>query len=382
MKSEARLTVFESIAMIVGNSIGTGIVAVPYLAAKNNLATVLWMVALGYVVNVIMHLIIAELSYNNGGAQLVKCFENELFSGKLRQVFTWIVFGVYGLATLIGVSGNINGGAQILVNWFGLPLMAGQIIYYLLAAAVVFAGMKAVGVAQKYAVLVMLAVVAAMTAGTFTGTLNPMVSSELKINNMLGLYSMVVFATSANFAMPQIVKGLDGDAKKIRTTIFVGFAVSSLLVLIVTATVLIGTGGDVSKELAYMELGEHIGAWAVIVAGLFSLIALLTTFWAQTLGLRDIVHEQVSTGKNLSWLIATLPSLLFALFGVNSFIVLTRLTGGVTILMSIMLIISYGKSRRNAGGSPICGFAGRLPFRAIMLLSTIASAIGSVIKLS
>ena len=53
--------------MIVGNSIGTGIIAVPYLATKNSMLDVVWMVALAYIVNVILHLIISELSYNNGG---------------------------------------------------------------------------------------------------------------------------------------------------------------------------------------------------------------------------------------------------------------------------------------------------------------------------
>ncbi len=199
---------------------------------------------------------------------------------------------------------------------------------------------------------------------------------------MLGLYSMIVFATSANYAIAQVVKGLDGNVKEIRTTIFTGFGISSILVLVVTTTVLIGTGGQCSKELAYMELGEHIGGWAIVVAGIFSLVALLTTFWAQTLGLRDIVHEQINTGNKLSWLIATAPSLLFALFGVNSFIVLTRIMSGVSILMSIALILTYGKSRKRAGSSPICGIVGRLPFQILMLVSTIISAIGAVIPLS
>lgn len=381
MESEAKLTRFEAIAMIVGNSIGTGIVAVPFLATRNNLVTVIWMVLLGYIINVIMHLIIAELSYNNGGVQLVKSFENELFTGRFKQLFTWLVFGVYGLAIIIGVSGNINGGAQIFVNWFHIPFVAAQIIYYCIAAVVVFVGMKAVGIAQKYAVFAMLAIVLAMTIGTFTGTLSSTTFASLNVNNMLALYSMIVFATSANYAIAQVVKGLDGDVKAIRSTVFIGFAISSVLVLVVTTTVLIGTGGYCSKELAYMELGEHIGPWALILAGVFSLVALLTTFWAQTLGLRDIVHEQVHTGNRISWLIATMPSLLFALFGVSSFIVLTRIMSGVSILMSIMLIITYGRSRRRAGSSPICGFAGRMPFQILMLISTIVSAVGAVIPL-
>ena len=68
--SEAKLTMAESVSMIMGNSIGTGIIAVPYLATKNSLLDVVWMVLIAYAVNVILHLIIAELSLNNGGVQI------------------------------------------------------------------------------------------------------------------------------------------------------------------------------------------------------------------------------------------------------------------------------------------------------------------------
>lgn len=381
MNSEAQLTTFEAISMIVGNSIGTGIIAVPYLAVRNSMWDVVWMVALSYVVNVILHLIIAELSYNNGGVQLVKSFEGELFHGKMKKIFSWIMFVVYGLAIMVGVSGNINGGAQIFVNWFGLPLWAAQLIYYLIAGSVVFMGMKAVGIAQKYSVALLLIIVAVMTAGTFLRPLNTLYTAPFHINNLLALYSMVVFATSANQAVIQVVKGLNGDSKRIRKTIFTGFGLSSLFVLVVTLTVLLGTKGAVDKELAYMQLGESIGGWALILAGIFSLFALLTTFWSNTLALRDVVHEQVGTGNRVSWLIATVPCILFAVFGVSSFIVLTRIMSGVVVLVSIMLVLTYGKSRKKVGSSPICGIFGTVPFQVLMMVSTIVSAVGAMLPL-
>ena len=381
MNSEAQLTTFEAISMIVGNSIGTGIIAVPYLAIRNSMWDVVWMVALSYVVNVILHLIIAELSYNNGGVQLVKSFEGELFHGKMKKMFSWIMFVVYGLAIMVGVSGNINGGAQIFVNWFGLPLWAAQLIYYLIAGSVVFMGMKAVGIAQKYSVALLLIIVAVMSAGTFLRPLNTLYTAPFHINNLLALYSMVVFATSANQAVIQVVKGLNGDSKRIRKTIFTGFGLSSLFVLVVTLTVLLGTKGAVDKELAYMQLGESIGGWALILAGIFSLFALLTTFWSNTLALRDVVHEQVGTGNRVSWLIATVPCILFAIFGVSSFIVLTRIMSGVVVLVSIMLVLTYGKSRKKVGSSPICGIFGTVPFQVLMMVSTIISAVGAMLPL-
>ena len=381
MNSEAQLTTFEAISMIVGNSIGTGIIAVPYLAVRNSMWDVVWMVAFAYIVNVILHLIIAELSYNNGGVQLVKSFEGELFHGKMKKIFSWIMFIVYGLAIMVGVSGNINGGAQIFVNWFGLPLWAAQLIYYLIAGSVVFMGMKAVGIAQKYSVALLLIIVAVMTAGTFLHPRNTLYTAPFHINNLLALYSMVVFATSANQAVIQVVKGLNGDSKRIRKTIFTGFGLSSLFVLVVTLTVLLGTKGAVDKELAYMQLGESIGGWALILAGIFSLFALLTTFWSNTLALRDVVHEQIGTGNRVSWLIATVPCILFAIFGVSSFIVLTRIMSGVVVLVSIMLVLTYGKSRKKVGSSPICGIFGTVPFQVLMMVSTIVSAVGAMLPL-
>jgi amino acid permease len=382
IQSEADFTIFEATCMIVGHSIGTGIIAVPFLATKNSLRDVILMVIVAYFINVVLHLIIAELSYNNGGAQLVKSFEGELFKGKAKKIFSWVMFIVYGLAIVVGVSGNINGGAMIIWNWMDVPFAIAQILYYLIAGIVVFMGMKAVGIAQKYTVSLLILIVIAISIGTFTKPINTMGVSQVHINNLLGLYSMVVFATSANQAVIQSVKGLNGDIKKIRISIFLGFAISSIFVLIVTTTVLLGVKGTLDKEVAYLQLGENIGHWAAVLAGLFSLFALLTTFWSNTLSLRDVVYEQVGMNNKVCWLLATIPSLLFAIFGVNSFIILTRIMSGIVVLVAVMLVFTYNRSRKKAGASPICGRFGTLPFQVIMVISTIICAVGAMIPLT
>lgn len=382
IKSEASLTTFESIAMIVGHSIGTGIIAVPYLATKNNFKDVLWMIGLAYIINVILHLLIAELSLNNGGKQLVKSFEGELFQGKFKKIFSWLMFIGYGLAIIIGVSGNINGGAAIFNAWFGIPFHISQILYYILAGSVVFMGMKAVGMAQKFTVMGLFAIVGVITIMTFINPIHSIHTYPRHLNNMLALYSMVVFATSANQAVIQSVKGLGGNAKKIRISIFVGFGISSLLALIVTFTVLLGVQGELNQEMAYLQLGKSLGPVAMTLTALFSLLALTTTFWSHTLSLRDVVHEQVDLNLKLCWVLATLPSILFALFGIDSFIILTRIMSGVVVLVGIMLIFAYNKSRRKAKTSPICGIFGTLPFQLLMVISTIISAVGALIPLA
>jgi len=382
IQSEAKLSLAESISMIVGHSIGTGIIAVPFLATKNSFKSVFIIVIMAYIINVILHLLIAELSYNNGGVQLVKSFEGELFAGKFKKVFSWGMFLVYGLAIVIGVSGNINGGAQIIVSWLSIPFYVAQIIYYLIAGSIVFIGMKAVGIAQKYTVILLFLIVGIMTIGTFVNPINAISVTQFKFNNLLALFSMVVFATSANQAVIQSVKGLNGDVAKIRLSILIGFLISTLFVLIVTTTVILGTKGGLDKEMAYLQLGNSIGPWAAFLAAIFSLLALLSTFWSTTLSLRDVVHEQIGLNNKVCWILATLPSILFSIFGENSFIILTRIMSGVVVLVGIMLIITYNKSRKNAGASPICGRFGATIFQVLVIISTIVCAIGALIPLS
>src|SRR5574344_1569766 len=109
IKSESRLSFSEATSIIVGHGVGSGILSVPFLASRNNWHDILWIVALIYCINLIMHLMIAELSLNNGGAQFVKCFETELFTGKLKTFFTWFAFAMLGLSVLVNVSGFIAG---------------------------------------------------------------------------------------------------------------------------------------------------------------------------------------------------------------------------------------------------------------------------------
>ena len=89
IKSESSLSFLEATSIIVGHGVGAGILSVPYLAAHNSLREILLIIAFCYLFNILLHLLIAELSLNNGGAQFVSCFESELFAGKLETVLTW-----------------------------------------------------------------------------------------------------------------------------------------------------------------------------------------------------------------------------------------------------------------------------------------------------
>ena len=79
INGESELTFFEAASIIVGHGVGAGILSVPYLASHNSFRETVLILLLGYAAALVLHFIIAELSYNSSGAQFVKCLDAELF---------------------------------------------------------------------------------------------------------------------------------------------------------------------------------------------------------------------------------------------------------------------------------------------------------------
>ena len=109
---------------------------------------------------------------------------------------------------------------------------------------------------------------------------------------MLALYSMIAFSLSAVMSVPQVVKGLEGDEKGIRKAIAAGTGLNMGLILLITFMTLLGCS-NVTENGALVDLSGYLGGWVSIIGYVFSLLALATSFWANTLNLRDIVNEQI-----------------------------------------------------------------------------------------
>ena len=379
IQGEAELTFLEATSIIVGHGVGSGILSVPFLASRNTWWDILWIVAIAYGINLIMHYMIAELSYNNNGAQFIKCFENELFTGKFKKIATWIAFGLLGLSVLVNVAGFIAGASAVLRNWFGIPDWAGMLIYYAFAALIVFFGMKLVGICEKISVFAMVAVIGILFVATLLSDISALPNTFVAGTNLLALFSMVSFSLSAVMSVPQVVKGLKGNTSRIRGSIAAGMGINVGLILIVTFMTLLGAGKGITEDGALVDLANHLGGWVAIVGYVFSLLALSTSFWANTLNLRDIVHEQTRWSIKLSYLVATCPCLILALVGLQSFVGFTRLASVIQVLTGIGIIISYNRSRKREGTSPICGRFGVLIFQILVVLSSLLATVGAVL---
>ena len=379
--SEANLSFLEATGIIVGHGVGAGILAVPYLAAHNSISGIVTILIICVLFNIILHLLIAELSLNNGGAQFVSCFERELFRGKIQQALTWVAFGLLGVSVLVNVTAFLTGAAAVFRSWFTLPDWAGILIFYLIGAGVVFKGMKLVGICEKYAVFTMAAVVAVLFIAAMCGDSHSLPAVTQNFNNAVALFGSVSFSLSAVMSTPQVVKGLGGNPKRIRGAIVLGISINALLIFFITITTLIGCGTDVSEDGALVDLAGALGGWISIVGYIFTLLALATSFWANTLNLRDIVHEQTKWSTRISWLAASLPCLVLALFSLFGFVTLARFAGVIQVVTGLGIIVAYNFSRRRLGVSRLLGKFGSLPFQIIVAICTLIATVGSMLSI-
>lgn len=379
IEGEAKLSFWEAASIIIGHGVGSGILAVPYLAAHNSTREILLILAFCYLFNLILHLVIAELSYNNGGAQFISCFHAELFAGPLKKLLTWIAFVLLGLSVLVNVSGFLTGAAAVFDTWFGLPRPLGMLLFYVIGAGVVFVGMKLVGICEKLAVGSMVLVIVVLFTTVLVRGTHPLPAGFRGLNNALALFGIISFSLSAVMSTPQVVKGLEGDARRIRLAIAAGLGVNALLILLVTLMTLLGAGETISKDGALVDLAAKLGGWVSVVGYVFTLLALATSFWANTLNLRDIIHEQTRWGLHPSWLAASLPCLLLAIFSLASFVDFARYASAIQVVTGLGIIAAYALSRRRVGKAPIVGRFGSVPFLVLVALCTLLATVGAVL---
>lgn len=373
-----QLTVWEAACIITGYGIGGGVLAMPYLAAKNGVIAAALIPVAAFLASYLLHMMIAEIAKKCGaGAQIVSAFSRFLFRGKARVPLTAAFFVLMAIVLVTNLAAYIAGASEVLAGFTPIAPLWCKLLFYVLAASVVLFGLKAVGVSEKIAVAVIFALIALLAVCSFLVPLKPLPVKAGGVKDALAFYGMAMFSFSAFFSIPQAVEGLAGDEKQIKKAVFLGLFNNFILIIVITGCALLASR-EVT-EVAMTGWSAGIGAWAQIVGGIFTLLAMLTTYWSISLALSGIVEEQLRLDRRLCWLIATLPSLILALLNLGGFIDFLELAGGaIAIIVAVMVVPAYRNARREAPGTMLGRFGGT-PFQILIIIAYILMAVGSVI---
>lgn len=372
------LTTWEAACIITGYGIGAGVLSMPYVADIVGFPASVVILILAFLASYILHLMIAELAIKTeDGGQIISCLSRFLFRGRFKNVLSISFFVLMALILCTNLATYIAASEEIIIALIPVSPLAAKLIFYVIAASVVFFGLKVVGISEKYAVSAIIALIAVLAAASVFAQHNPINLRTGSVNQILAYFGLAMFAMSAFFSVPQAVEGLNKDKKKIKKAVFLGLGVNFMLILVISFCALWASARI--TEVAMVGWSEGIGLWAQLVGSIFTLLAMLTTYWSLSLALAGMIEEMTKLDSRLCWLIATLPSMILVLFELGDFMELLRTAGGlIAIVVAVMVVPSYRNARREVPGSILQRSGTWLEI--LIIAAYLLMAVGSVVS--
>jgi len=376
---KAKLLVWQAACIVTGYGIGGGVMAMPYLAARNGVIVSLIILIVAYFASLLMHMMVADLSLRAGSGQITVVFEKFLFRGRFKNILTIVFFAMIAVVLLTTLATYITGAGEILSAHFRFGPIWGKLIFYIAAASVVLFGLKAVGISETIAVITIFTLIGVFTIMSLMNIRNPLPAAPGAWNEALAFFGMAMFSFVAFFSVPQAVEGLGGDTKKIRKALVIGFLNIFIMILLITVCAMLAS--TEITPLAMIGWSEGIGMWAQVLGSAFTLLAMVTTYWSISLALADIIKVQTKINRIVSWLLATFPTLLLTLILQGSFLEFVRLAGGVNAILIAVLLVPTFKGADREEPTRLMGRFGALPILILVAISYIVMAIGSMVEI-
>jgi len=380
---EQRLTQWEATSLMVGAGVGAGIMAVPFLTERVGFIGLAIILPVAWAASALIHLMLAEVLFRTGrDLQIVELMRFYVLRGRAGRWLLWSVFALLSIAFLANLAAYVSGAGEILAGLTGINRRLAEFLIYAISAGVVFFGLKAIGIAERFATLALVGLTVVIGAGAFSVPFQLQLELSGSATQWLALYGMVMYALWTFYSVPQVVKGLGPDHRGAVRAILVGLGINGALTAVI-ALFALGISTRVT-EVAIIGISERLGAWASITGSLFIMFALVTSYWSVSLALADILRERTGLSEKTAWLLATLPSLLILWFGVWQFLDWLRLAAGATaIVVALITLPMYWQARQtgpvsNPGWE--LGRWGQPAMLALALLALVLMAIGSLVS--
>jgi len=342
-----KLTFLESLMLVAGAGIGTGILTIPYAIDKIGVFGTLVALVFAYAASAFMYLIIADLTRNSEKPEDLLAILNEhLFSGNGKKALNIAFLVLLVLLLLENLVVYILCAGNVLTELLGLNDTVTKIIFYALASIVIIFGIKGMGVGEKLSMLLIGGAVLVLMVLSFINVKGSLNFSFGTPNTVFAVYGLFMFAFSAIFSIIQVCNHIE---KKEQTgkAIISGLSLNALITAAFTVAVILGS--DTVTEIATIGLAQSIGIPIVkILCSLLVLLAMFTSFWSSGFAFSDVVSGQFGLSTKISWFIATVPALLIAVLlplGILDYVQIGA--GALSIILVIVVLPAYFNAVKN-----------------------------------
>lgn len=352
-----KLTMYEAMAIIVGANIGSGILGLAY---STRLAgwpiLLLWLIVAGVFTTFSMLYVAESALRTKKPLQLPGLAEK--YVGKAGSVLVFISVCANSIGCMIAYT---SGSGNILCTLLGLPNWAGSLLFTVPCVLVVWFGLKATGLWEKFmstGMVVLLAVI--IIASFLSGKADVSRAMYANWKYAVPLLSSAIFCYIAQYAVPELARGMRHTPKKLPVAIILGMLITGVLLAVVPLAVLSLTGADKVTQVATLAWGEALGTWALYTANIFALCAMMTSYWAvggsmltNIVDMFKLKDEKETKTRLIAIACTVLPPFILAYAGLVSFVDAIGWAGTFGgVIMSIVPVLMVNNARKKGDIEP------------------------------
>lgn len=273
-----QLTFLEGVAMLVGTNIGIGILSIAHTTKNAGFMPLLFWLVVGGILSTITMLYIAEASLRTK-AHLQLTGLSVKYIGKLGKYAMFISVTVTAVGALMAYE---RASGEIMHRIFEIPPLWGSIIFYIPAAGVLWLGLKAIGRGEKQIGGIMFAILLTLIIATFFKAdvnFENLLETHWDIIAIIPIFNTVVFVYSSQYIVPEMARGFSHKPEMLPKAIIAGNVITFCMLALVPLSAIILEGLQNISQVVTLSWGKAIGDWAFVIANLFGLFAILTSYW-------------------------------------------------------------------------------------------------------
>lgn len=341
----------QALFVLLGHIVGVGIFSLPYITVRSGIWMMLfYFIVLGGMI-IIFEMIYGEIALRTKELHRLPGYAKKYLGNWARN----IAFLSYGLGAIGAILAYIIVGGSFLYSILG-PIIGGSSLLYIFAffalgTLLIYFGIKSIAQTEMILFLFFFIVLGLVFYKNF---------SFIQIDNLLAFdlkylflpYGAILFSLSGGSIIPEIKEMLSDNLKDLKKVIFLATSIAILIYLFFIFLVAGISGSETTPE-AIIGLQGYLSSKALALILIFGILANFTSFLTVGLTLKKTLWYDLGFNKNLSWLIACFAPLFLYLIGLNDFIVIISLSGGLLLAISaILVILIYLKAKTKGDLEP------------------------------
>lgn len=352
-----KLTLYEAVAIIVGANVGSGILGLAY---SSRLAgwpiMVLWLAVAGLFTTFSMLYVAESALRTKKPLQLPGLAEK--YVGKVGSVLIFISVCANSIGCMVAYT---TGSGNILCTLLGLPNWAGSLLFTVPCVLVVWFGLKATGLWEKFMSTGMVVLLGIIVIASFlSGKADVSRAVYANWTYAVPLLSSAIFCYIAQYAVPELARGMRHTPKKLPVAIILGMFITGVLLAVVPLAVLSLTGAEEVTQVATLAWGQALGTWALYTANIFALCAMMTSYWAvggsmltNIVDMFKLKDEKDTKTRLIAIACTVLPPFILAYAGLVSFVDAIGWAGTFGgVIMSIVPVLMLNNARKKGDIEP------------------------------